>query len=161
MYPATLRENVGVGRLDKIDHRAAILRAMEWGRADAVVKELGSMEVLLGPHQRPGGSAMANPDDRDDEANDDADKTAADPQADGEAEPGATAGDNQLAGGKAQLEEDGTKNDIPDSGTELLSPEAEVKRKTEHRALSGGQWQRIALSRAVLRAEEADLVVFE
>ena len=36
-----------------------------------------------------------------------------------------------------------------------------VKDEEQRAALSGGQWQRVALARAFLRADEADLVVFE
>lgn len=42
----------------------------------------------------------------------------------------------------------------------MMANDSGLKLQERH-ALSGGQWQKLALSRAFMRADEADLVVFE
>jgi ABC-type transport system involved in cytochrome bd biosynthesis fused ATPase/permease subunit len=42
----------------------------------------------------------------------------------------------------------------------MMAGDSGMKLKERH-ALSGGQWQKLALARAFMRADDADLVVFE
>jgi ABC-type multidrug transport system fused ATPase/permease subunit len=170
MYPVTLRENVGVGRVEKMDDVAAILRAMEKGKADAVAKKLGSIETLLARNaSRVGG---AGDDDDGKEKNGDKSKAQGDKQ-DGEQDEkcpdkgtGCSDAREEPNGSEARDEGKATKDEgqaPKDQGAEpkQAMKKGEIPRDVKSTVLSGGQWQRVALARAFLRAEDADLVVFE
>jgi ABC-type multidrug transport system fused ATPase/permease subunit len=157
-YPVTVRENVGVGRVDKMNDKEAILRAMERGKADAVVRHVGSVEAILAPEELQESSAMGN-DDEEDEGRD-----KAKPSGGGDAGAAKAAGEADESGKVATAEKEETGSAVvngEDPERQLSTEQEKMNRKETYHALSGGQWQRIALARAFLRAEDADLVVFE
>lgn len=105
-YNLTLRENVGMGLVDKIEDRAAVNQAIEDGGAQAI-RAKGGLEATLNPWGEPEPPRMDMKTWRNEDSDDESD----------------------------------------DESSWLQ--------------LSGGQWQRVGLARAFMRAKESDLVVFD
>lgn len=105
-YNLTLRENVGMGLVEKIEDRAAVNQAIEDGGAQGI-RAKGGLEVSLNPWGEPQPPSMG-----------------------------------------IKTWRDGDYDDESDGEDASLS-------------LSGGQWQRVGLSRAFMRAKDSDLVVFD
>lgn len=165
----TVRRNVGFGDTDKMDDDDALERALERGGAKTIVESVGGLECYLHTgvsrhhtshrakrlkkDDNGDGSSPDTPDENEDGSSPD---TPSEEKTEGNA---AASGDNAIvtsgalvvASGAAEKstevitgnETDGTPSDSPLRG-----------------GLSGGQWQRIALSRAWMR-DDADLVVFD
>jgi ABC-type lipoprotein export system ATPase subunit len=66
--------------------------------------------------------------------------------------------EQEITPSKACFTNEPSASDTTTSSTEREREGRESKMSAN---LSGGQWQRVALSRAFMRASEADLVVFE
>lgn len=106
-YNLTLRENVGMGLVEKIEDRAAVNQAIDEGGAQAI-RAKGGLEATLNPWGEPEPPSVAPKTWRNDDESD-------------------------------------NESDEDDSWLQL----------------SGGQWQRVGLSRAFMRAKSSDLVVFD
>lgn len=189
-YSFTLRENVGVGEVKRMDDTPGIEAAIERGGADVVLKKVGMAGRLSrsgvpdasagggsdgvtfeapkqsGPSGFMGGSSWASIDFK-------------------RGPPGGGRGGRGGGGGPGRGGPGGPGGKGPPPGfpppdfaggdlPPMPPPPAEdgvppwlasggggEEGEEKVAALSGGQWQRVALSRAFLRSDEADLVVFE
>jgi ABC-type multidrug transport system fused ATPase/permease subunit len=185
-YPLSLRENIGVGSFQHMADGDLIKRAVARGGADAVVNKVGLERKLLPAEvtdpddmvpETPVNAAAVGGDLQPMEARDapvtvsDAIKpengtlskaNAAEVDFSAqtlEVEPSAG---NRSSGQSPVLRfgNSDPKNGVhptPKGGKGSVGPAKDDKRI----GLSGGQWQRIALARAFLRSDEADLVIFE
>lgn len=120
-YQFSVRGNVAIGDIARLDDDEAINRAIVRGGAEPVLEKAGSLDKRLYPWGAPA------------EHNNDV-----------------NAGD---------VDED-------DEAKEKEDEKTDEKKEAENEdddglSLSGGQWQRIALARAFMRADSADLVVFD
>ena len=139
-YRLTLQENIGIGNVDMIDSRVDIDRAIVKGGAESVRDRVG----LAGKLDDVGVPKIANETvTRDAQKADDAETRPSDDK------PGTSASLRFRGRGKGSTADSDVGKDTPASST------------FQRTSLSGGQWQRVALARAFLRADDADLVVFE
>ena len=136
-YSLSLRENVGVGDVKRMDEIDEIHLAIERGGAEKVRETVG-MEGLLNragvPDVEDGGEGLNSRKKKKASVVKKLNTAAV-------AKPTSISQLAALFGGKKHEEK-----------------QEEEEKKVP---LSGGQWQRVALSRAFLRADEADLVIFE
>ena len=145
----TLRQNIGLGSLKHMDDVEEIELALERGGAQGVKDKVG----LEGKLSR---FTSSNEVDEEDEEK----EKPKDSKANGTTE--GTTCDGKVNGTVGLLK----------AATKLLSGATGLKAKKEEKkkddddddktkGLSGGQWQKVALARAFLRSDDADLVVFE
>jgi hypothetical protein len=167
-YNLTLRENIGLGNVPKMNDDAQLEEAIIRGGAEAVKEKVG-MDRLLDKSGVPdttaggeggvGGVEIAPKDD-------DEDGPSRGPPQPGMKRGGGPGGKGRggaPSGGPGRGPPPGRPPGGPDLmgiGMWIAGPGKKPK-VDKGAALSGGQWQRVALARAFLRADEADLVVFE
>lgn len=139
-YQLTLQENIGIGNVDLIDSEIDIDRAIVKGGAESVRDRVG----LGGKLDDVGVPKVLNETvTRDVRKADDVDTRPSDDK------PGTSASLRFRGRGKGSTAGSDVGKDTPASSA------------FQRTSLSGGQWQRVALARAFLRADDADLVVFE
>lgn len=154
VLPLSLGNNVGIGQVSEVDDKPAIMRAVKRGGAEEVIRIHGLDVYLSGV----GAPSMAWPE---------APALEPAPQPD---QPKEKVKKNAEEEGKS-TEEKPQASPLPLKGQpeELEPPQPNLPSKPrspldlEHRtvALSGGQMQRVAISRAFMRADEAMLVVLD
>lgn len=170
-YSFTLRENIGIGNVGRMEDEAAIKEAIERGGATAVLDKVGMEGVpnRWGAPDAAGGDSIQFTPSRGPPAQN---RPALKGLADGIS--GMFTSGPSGRGGTPRPS-NAVARDTPLASIHEPNPESQAtKRETsirpkshhsgvpEQRAsLSGGQWQRVALGRAFMRANEADLVVFE
>jgi ABC-type multidrug transport system fused ATPase/permease subunit len=135
-YRLTLQENIGIGNINLIDSEVAINEAIGkgLGGAESVRDRVGLGGKLNNTGVPETGGGIERIVQKPNSAK--ADKRG-------------TASSLRFRGsGKGSSTTDDIAKDTRSSASQRTS-------------LSGGQWQRVALARAFLRAEDADLVVFE
>lgn len=136
-YSLSLRENVGIGNVERMEETELIDAAINRGGAEQVRDKVG-LEGGLNKHGVP-------------------DVDSLDGKGKEQAEKSKKAGESSSLDGKGQQT----------VMSKILATFRPTRRSGPIRwddgrtALSGGEWQRVALSRAFIRSEEADLVVFE
>ncbi|KAL7424591.1 hypothetical protein Q5752_000275 [Cryptotrichosporon argae] len=170
-YSLSLRENVGLGDVDRIDDTEAIERAIVRGGAEGVRDKVG-LDGALNRHGVPdtlgagdGGDVVGNAGGEEDLGPPPGRKGG--PGGGGRGGKGGKGGKGGRGGfGGGRLGSGpppGPPDGMPPPGDLMPDALAIFDRKVgdNKTALSGGQWQRVALSRAFLRADEADLVVFD
>lgn len=189
-FPLTLRENIGLGQISEIDNLNAIHRAAGRGGAEEVLKVHGLESLLSGvgmpimQYAQPAAEAETTTSKQDEEKEKEKDekKTETPPDeskdeknekiANGVSDHKEPNGTNQngVAHPKEPEEdtstqektepspapEEDTKGEAP-APTTSIYPSGYVPAVS----LSGGQLQRVALSRAFMRADDATLVVLE
>ena len=170
-FNLTLRENIGLGNVPKMDVDAELEQAIVRGGAEAIKEKLG-LERLLDKSGVPdstasgeGGSGAADavPADEDD------DGPGRGPPPPGAMRGGGPGGRGRggppMGSGRGPPPGMPPMSMGPPGGPDLLSiwmgDKGKKQKIDKGAALSGGQWQRVALARAFLRADQADLVVFE
>ncbi|KIO28294.1 hypothetical protein M407DRAFT_22503 [Tulasnella calospora MUT 4182] len=152
-YNLTVKDNVGTGNYPKIDDQPLMMDALRKGGADAVVSKFpkGIEEEL---------DKFWNPARGEDMAPAQVPSLPPPPPMGGMPPPGPPP--PGLGGGPP--------GPPPPGAIRLPSGPVPKGRKGKHqmrlqlrdaKSLSGGQWQRIALARAFMRSDEADLVVFD
>lgn len=169
-YSFTLRENVGIGHVEKLEEDEALEVAIERGGARGLLEKIGLDGELSrwGVPDAQGESAAGAKSSSGTKVTSKAAgaegrlarlqvRAAEALGLGGTSRKAKSASDRSsvyhLGPGRAQDADDNRSVPIPSSPSKTLS---------EQRAtLSGGQWQRVALSRAFMRASEADLVIFE
>lgn len=174
-YQMSLRVNVGLGDTNKIEDDRSVLRAIRRGGARPILAKVG-LEGQLNPFQQPRDSGRRRPRNR-------RVSTAPAPKDSAEVtEPGtpltpvpatpaaATPGPADAADA-APLTQEGldavsaaVTADAPSSSDDedaIVVREPVPGEIDAGTCISGGQWQRVALSRAFMRSESADLVVFD
>ncbi|KIM33513.1 hypothetical protein M408DRAFT_19794 [Serendipita vermifera MAFF 305830] len=174
VFPLSIRENVGIGEIDEIDNDAAIMDAVKRGGADEVIKTSG-LDALLVQNATPNMMNWDAPNRREkvinptpatkDASNDKTDKstglgekeaavdTPNELPADGETgppQPTSVPSDSLAAPGV-----NGQSPKVPRRSKALS------KAEPTYVSLSGGQMQRVAISRAFMRADQATLVVLD
>jgi ABC-type glutathione transport system ATPase component len=173
-YSLTLRENVGIGNVPKMSDDEAIHSAIVKGGATAVEEKIG-LEGKLNRTGVPdaslgGGEGDFSPG----QAGDGMDAGPEHGPPPGfEGPPGGRGppppGRGGFGGGAGRGLFGATNSSGP-RGPPPGAPPPEVmqmmmagdsSKLKERHALSGGQWQKLALARAFMRADDADLVVFE
>ncbi|KAJ9111558.1 hypothetical protein QFC20_002531 [Naganishia adeliensis] len=174
-YSLTLRENVGIGNVLKIKDDKAIHSAIVKGGATAVEAKVG-LEGKLNRTGVPDASLGGGEADFPAEAAPEADLGNGEhgpPPPGFEGGPGGRGppppGRGGFRGGSQSLfsATNSSRPRGPPPGPPppevmqmMMANDSGLKLQERH-ALSGGQWQKLALSRAFMRADEADLVVFE
>jgi ABC-type transport system involved in cytochrome bd biosynthesis fused ATPase/permease subunit len=171
-YSFTLRENVGIGSVDKMNDDELLKEAMALGGASGVLDRVG-MDGMLNRNGVPDASAG------DDIQFKPANKPQMAPKGSRDelttrlrrafARAGAPGGTSKSASTIMPLlpgPEYEPMSAVPLANLDVPSsedvPPADAPQAQEqHAGLSGGQWQRLSLARAFMRASEADLVVFE
>lgn len=172
-YSLSLRENVGIGYVPKIKDDEAIHSAIVKGGATAIEGKVG-LEGKLNRTGVPDASLGGGEGDFPAEAAPETDMGGEHGPPPGfEGGPGGRGppppGRGGFRGGSQGLFS--APNTSRPPGPPPGPPPPEVMQMMmanhsglklqERHALSGGQWQKLALSRAFMRADEADLVVFE
>ncbi len=181
-YSLTLRENVGIGDVKRLNEVDVIDRAIERGGAEKVLEKVG-LEGRLDRWGVPdaaegegGGGTSASQQEQEIEM-------PTPPPPDGMGRGGGGPGRGGRGGsmlggdiGGPRRRDGGPRPDLPPppdgipppgfiGGSPPVMPDGVGKDKDKDEekrsALSGGQWQRVALARAFLRADEADLIVFD
>lgn len=181
-YSLTLRENVGIGNVPLMNNDEAVHAAIVKGGATSVEQKVG----LDGKLNRTGvpDASLGGGGEADAPADDHAMEQAAmeqgppPPGFDGSGPPGGrgppppgrggfrgrSTGGGGLFGASSSSRPRGPPPGPPPPEVlqMMLANDAGASRglKEQH-SLSGGQWQKLALSRAFMRADQADLVVFE
>ena len=131
-YPFTVSQNVVVGDTTRADKTVDIVEAMRRGGAEEIATSLGMRRRLTGETTLDPAPLHRMPSN----AAEDATKTE-------------------------DAEGEDAKTDKPDSAVKEKREKDKGIMQSDPVALSGGQWQRVALSRAFLRADRADLIVFD
>lgn len=132
MYEGSLRLNVGLGDATLMDDNDAIATALARGGATAVAEKIGGVEQLLDRWSVPNHYSIMR-----------------------------QSGEEDMGGNNGDKGDDGDdKGDDSEGPLKPLSGSELVVHDDGH-ALSGGEWQRVALSRAFMRTDKADLVVFD
>ena len=187
-YSLTLRENVGIGDVARMDDSGVINLAIDRGGAEKIREKVGLEGKLdrVGVPDTAEGEGGGNITASADVENGTKIQPASPPNGLGRGRGG---GGRSMAGliigltrivrrggegGSAGVVGGSPRGDRDRAQIPLVAPPpgapgaakygvAPSKEKEEEKraALSGGQWQRVALARAFLRADEADLVVFE
>ncbi|KAG9025527.1 hypothetical protein FRB95_010076 [Tulasnella sp. JGI-2019a] len=151
-YNFSVKENVGTGNYTRMDDAELLNEALRKGGADAVVKRLpkGVDEELnkdwIPPTEGEGGAGAGQPSSS---------MLPPPPPPPGPPPPGKGRG-----GGPPSFSltlNRGQKGGRGRGGPAMRAQMMAMRGKP----LSGGQWQRIALARAFMRSDEADLVVFD
>ncbi|KAJ9121512.1 hypothetical protein QFC22_002130 [Naganishia vaughanmartiniae] len=174
-YSLTLRENVGIGNVLLMEDDVAIHAAIVKGGATSVEQKVG-LEGKLNrtgvPDASLGGGegADAPPDEQamEQAAMEQGPPPSFDGSGRGRGPPGrggrGGTGGGSLFGASSSFRPRGPPPGPPPPEIlqMMLANDAGASRglKEQH-SLSGGQWQKLALSRAFMRADQADLVVFE
>ncbi|GMK58764.1 hypothetical protein CspeluHIS016_0602060 [Cutaneotrichosporon spelunceum] len=131
-YDLSVRQNVGFGNTDKMENDVALNGALERGGATTLVQGIGGLDRLLS------SQSFKRP-----------------PVNNGAATPtGSSETDSNVISTTAPKTADDDTCQKQD-GSDLASQAREPAK------LSGGQWQRIALSRAFLRHGQTDLIVLD
>lgn len=165
-YSLTLRENVGIGSVSLMSDTGAIETALSRGGAEDLARKVG----MDGKLNRYGVPDVGRPSGGGDEAEVEDDDNPPPPPPPGSGSPPRMGrGGPPPPGGHRGPRHHG-RGGSPGPGG-LPPPEflamtgsgsgRKGSRKEEKTPLSGGQWQRLALSRAFMRSDKADLVVFE
>lgn len=152
-YNLTVKDNVGTGNYLKIEDKALMMDALEKGGAAGLVSKFPKgIEEELDKFWNPArGEDMA---------------PAQVPSLPPPPPMGGMPGPPPPGGGRGGRGPPGPPGPIrlPTSGPVPKSRKGKHQMRLQLRdakSLSGGQWQRIALARAFMRSDEADLVVFE
>lgn len=155
-YNFTVKENVGTGNYQRMDDSELLNEALRKGGADTVVKHLpkGLDEQLnkdwAPPAEGEGGVRAGQPS-----------SGAPPPPPPGPPPPGGRGGPPPPGSDGPSLKINLNKRGKGGRGRGG-GPAARMRMMAmAGKPLSGGQWQRIALARAFMRSDEADLVVFE
>ncbi|CAK9786971.1 unnamed protein product [Cutaneotrichosporon oleaginosum] len=152
-YDLTVRQNVGFGDTRKMHNDEALNGALARGGASALVKGIGGLERPLSnskrgrpkyPAKMMGSKAVTPPGEV---ATRDASSAAASESLSGDVTLATEEGSEGLATTGIEGEELDDANPTPDMNAPT--------------GLSGGQWQRIALSRAFMRHGETDLIILD
>lgn len=174
-YSLTLRENVGIGNVPKMSDGGAIHSAIVRGGATAVEEKVG-LEGKLNRTGVPDASLGGEMDF--------AASAPAGDEMDGGPEHGPPPGFEGRPGGRgpppgrggfgggagrglfSATNSSGPRGPPPGAPPPevmqmMMANETGMMKLKERHALSGGQWQKLALARAFMRADDADLVVFE
>ncbi len=188
-YSLTLRENVGIGNVSLIDSIPDIEMALRKGGAEALEKTIG-LEGMLDRYGVPDQTGRDDGDGGRDQEEMDMPEPPPDMHMRGGGRGRGGRGGGMLGGLGGGSGRGGFSGPppggfppmngmpFPPPGMEGMPPPAEMNGmpppgmmmpgfggpgqvKEDKHPLSGGQWQRIALARAWMRAEKADLVVFE
>lgn len=163
-YNLTLRENIGIGYISQMSSEDAIDGAITRGGAEAIKERFG-LDALL---DRSGVPDVGGGNDLDSNITDGPldDIQEAGPPPD--FPPLGSRPDKGLRGRYAGHEGPRTGGPAeqppgppPISGERMGHGYGGTEGSKNRVALSGGQWQRIALAKAFMRADVADLVVFE
>ncbi|KAJ9095826.1 hypothetical protein QFC19_007441 [Naganishia cerealis] len=171
-YSLTVRENVGIGNVPLISDDAAVHSAIVKGGATSVEAKLG-LDCKLNRKGVPdvslgGGGADADfpPDDPGGVEQGPPGFDAAGPPGRGRG-PASGRGGGRSGGGLFGATMSGPRGPPPGPPPPevmqmMLDNDAGARGGLKERhSLSGGQWQKLALSRAFMRADQADLVVFD
>lgn len=176
-YQMSLRVNVGLGDTKHIDDDKSVLRAIRRGGARPILAKVG-LEGQLNPFQQPRDSGRRRPRTRRDSsapafmngAESTETGTPMTPLTPAPATPAAATPGPADAADAAPLTQEGldavsaaVAEDPPSSGDEdeIMVREPVPGEVDVGTCISGGQWQRVALSRAFMRSESADLIVFD
>jgi ABC-type thiamine transport system ATPase subunit len=172
-YSLTLRENVGIGSVPKIQDDEAIRAAIFKGGATAIEAKVGldgKLNRTGVPDASLGGGDADFPAEAATEGGPgDGEHRPPPPGVEGGRGPpppgrGGFRGGSQslLSAPNASMPRGPPPGPPPPEVMQMMmaNDPGMLKLKERH-ALSGGQWQKLALSRAFMRADEADLVVFE
>ena len=172
-YSMTLRENVGIGDVSRMDELQSIGHAIDLGGAEKILGKIG-MEGKLNRHGVPNAADVQDEEIavKQEEQRVDAGLPFPPPPSDVR-----RGGHGPRRGGGPKVKVLGhhlTGDTVPklhrsapiDQSAPIVAKNKILKASSEDEvgsgtALSGGQWQRVALSKAFLRADQADLVVFE
>ncbi|KAK4684083.1 hypothetical protein P7C73_g6120, partial [Tremellales sp. Uapishka_1] len=168
-YSLSLRENVGVGNTERLHDIPAIGRAIERGGAEAIRDKIG-LEGQLNRYGVPDSLGEGN-EGGNTGGNEIEELVPIPPPPGGGGPPrgggpgrgGGRSGGGSLLGGHGGggPPPGGPPPGFPGPPPEILDLMERSQKDEKRAALSGGQWQRVALARAFLRADEADLVVFD
>lgn len=177
-FPWTLRQNVGVGKISLMHDDEALGQAMTKGGAQTILDKIGLDDTLnpfgfrdtkdeYGPF-----SGTVTSGKKKKGKGQKAHKTAGEKEEKREGSLSGTAADED-----EEDEEDVT--DKPSIAARAVSAISSVffqdhravkrrhralaknQRQDKHAAMSGGEWQRVALSRAFLRSQDVDVVMFD
>lgn len=171
-YSLTLRENIGIGDVRRLEARddAAIQEALERGGAEAVARQVG-LDGMLNRHGVPdvgnGRQAEGEGQDQEDQGVEGLLPPPPPPgpppahMRGGGDGGGGLFSSNGVGGGRRGGPPPGPPPPEVMAAFEAASAGRGPGTGDHRTPLSGGQWQRLALSRAFMRADEADLVVFE
>lgn len=150
-YHNSLRVNVGLGDSARMDDDEAIEHALVRGGASGVCEKIGGLDSRLDTY----------PEDFDHADNDNS-------SGNNEDENGDSSDFDTHDHASTRTESDGDDQsddreiDGPDAAPILLSGSDVIPYNImSSKGISGGQWQRVAISRAFMRADTADLVVFD
>ncbi|PVF99703.1 P-loop containing nucleoside triphosphate hydrolase protein [Serendipita vermifera] len=155
VFPLSIRENIGIGEVEDIENIPAILQAVRKGGAEDVIRLHGLDKILSGigePNQM-GWDEPEQPAPPRNEAN-----------ADSKSESKKT--ETEKTEPSSALESDKRPEDIQEEKVATEKDNKQPRNPWDSEipptiSLSGGQMQRVALSRAFMRADKATLVVLD
>lgn len=178
VFPLSIRENIGIGEVEDIENIPAILQAVRKGGAEDVIRLHGMDKILSGigePNQM-GWDEPEQPAPPRNEANADSKSESKKTETE-KAEPSSAVVSDKRPEGiqeeKVATEKDNKQPSQEPNGSALPDePDQTIRTSTWKGnpwdseipptiSLSGGQMQRVALSRAFMRADKATLVVLD
>lgn len=166
-YNGSLRENLQLRMTTNADEEPRLQSALKQGGAEAILEKVGYEGHLSLATTKPRNSSESDESDSEDSNSDGSDDSSVSSESDTE--------DCASEHSSVSSEEDNPGSSAIKSGKRLIrrlgvvaalcdDPEFDGTnpyKDVKYHGLSGGQWQRVALSRAFYHSERADLVAFE